>query len=74
MKQLSHIDDWEPLSKPLTVSSIADNLTDKEINLPIIYTSLCCPGNGLVAYYFDGILTLRCRECNEVINQWEVAK
>lgn len=77
---LGHIDDWEPLPKPLTRGTLDEvgcgnpECDCKPGSTPMILGSRCHPGAGTDAFYFDGILSLRCHECKDAITVIEVAK
>lgn len=77
---LGKLDDWEALPKPLT-RSVLDGAACpnpgcecKAGETPIVFMPKCHPHAGFNAFYFDGILSLRCDECKDAVSQWEIAK
>ena len=77
---LGKLDDWEALPRPAT-RTIMDNVgcsnpecKCKPGHEPMVIINTCHPGHGFNLFYFDGVLTSRCDECKDVINQYELAR
>lgn len=80
--ELGPLDNWEPLVKPMTRAMLEGvgcqeegcQCKSKAGTYPIYWQQKCHPGAGTDAFYFDGVLTLRCHECVESFCQFEIAR